>query len=197
MATDHDDHATSGRRLMRKGDKSRVSLLQIFRSAHAERDARIELSPQVEGETTITRRSRMRRDGVDESTLRAHVQADLSALMNTIQLGAAVDLGDAPHVERSILNYGFRDLSDITARELGSAEVVASIRRSLLNHEPRIVPETLEVRVADGSESTQHRLDIAVTAELMSDPVDVPFAFEAEVDLGAGKLRMRRVRVSS
>ena len=139
----------------------------------------------------------MRRDGVDETTLKAHVQADLGALMNTIQLGAAIDLTDVPHVQRSILNYGFRDLSDITARDLNSSSVVASIRQSLLDHEPRIVPETLEVQVADGTGNTQHRLEISVTAELMSDPVDVPVAFEAEVDLGAGKLRMRSLRVAS
>ena len=197
MATDHDDHARASRRLMRKGDRSRVSLMQIFRAAHRDRDARLALPQDGQGETAITSRSKMRRDGVDESTLRSHVQADLSALMNTIQLGAIVDLGDAPHVERSILNYGFRDLSDVTARDLNSSSVVASIRQSLLNHEPRIVPETLEVRVADATGGTHHRLEISVTAELMADPVDVPIDFKAEVDLGAGKLRMRNVRVSS
>jgi type VI secretion system lysozyme-like protein len=197
MATDHDDPARASRRQMRQGDRSRISLLQIFRTAHRERDSRVDLAATETGETAITSRSKMRRDGVDESTLKSHVQADLGALMNTIQLGAIIDLSDAPHVERSVLNYGFRDLSDVTARELNSTDVVASIRRSLLNHEPRIVPETLEVRVADGSGGTQHRLEISVTAELMADPVDVPIDFEAEVDLGAGKLRMRSLRVSS
>lgn len=197
MATDQDDPARASRRLMRKGDRSRVSLLQIFRAAHRERDAKLDQRQDASGDTTISSRSKMRRDGVDETTLKAHVQADLGALMNTIQLGAAVDLTDAPHVERSVLNYGFRDLSDITARDLNSSSVVASIRRSLLDHEPRIVPETLDVQVADRSGNTQHRLEISVTAELMSDPVDVPVSFEAEVDLGAGKLRMRSLRVMS
>ena len=197
MAPDPDDHANASHRPMRKGDRSRVSVLQIFRAAHLERDARIPAGVSAQGEAVITRRSRMRREGVDETTLKAHVQADLGALMNTIQLGAAVDLADAPHVERSVLNYGFRDLSDVTARELNSSAVVASIRQSLLDHEPRIVPETLDVRVADGSTGTHNRLEISVTAELMADPVDVPVDFEAEVDLGAGKLRLRSLRVLS
>lgn len=196
MATDQDDHARASRRLMGKGDRSRISLLQIFRAAHRDRDSRVGLVKDAQGETPITSRSKLRREGVDETTLRMHVQADLGALMNTIQLGAVVDLSDAPHVERSVLNYGFRDLSDVTARDLNSTTVVASIRQSLLDHEPRIVPETLEVRVVDG-DNTQHRLEIAVTAELMADPVDVPINFDAEVDLGAGKLRMRSLRVSS
>jgi type VI secretion system protein ImpF len=196
MPTDQADHAKASRRLMRKGDRSRVSLLQIFRAAHRDRDSRVGLGKDAQGETPITSRSKQRREGVDETTLRMHVQADLGALMNTIQLGAVVDLGDVPHVERSVLNYGFRDLSDVTARDLNSTAVVASIRQSLLDHEPRIVAETLEVRVVDG-DTAQHRLEIAVTAELMADPVDVPINFEAEVDLGAGKLRMRSLRVSS
>jgi type VI secretion system protein ImpF len=197
MAIDQDDHAKAKSRLMRKGDRSRVSLLQIFRAAHQDRDSRVDLVRDNNGEATITRRSKMRREGVDETTLKAHVQADLGALMNTIQLGAAIDLSDVPHVERSVLNYGFRDLSDVTARELNSTAVVASIRQSLLNHEPRIVPETLEVRVSDGSGDKHHRLEISVTAELMADPVDLPIDFDAEIDLGAGKLRMRNLRVSS
>lgn len=197
MATDKEDTARASRRLMRKGDRSRVSLLQIFRAAHQERDSRVDLTGNAQGETAITHRSKMRRDGVTETTLKAHVQADLGALMNTIQLGAVIDLSDVPHVERSVLNYGFRDLSDVTVRDLNSTTVVASIRQSLLNHEPRIVPETLEIRVSDATGGTQHRLEISVTAELMADPVDVPIDFEAEVDLGSGKLRMRNLRVSS
>jgi len=38
---------------------------------------------------------------------------------------------------------------------------------------------------------------ISVSAELMGDPVDVPLDFEAEVDLGAGKLNMSRLQVQS
>jgi type VI secretion system protein ImpF len=197
MAAEQEDHAKASRRLMRKGDRSRVSLLQIFRAAHRDRDAKVDVARDSHGDAAITSRSRLRREGMDETTLRTHVQADLGALMNTIQLGAVVDLADVPHVARSVLNYGFRDLSDVTARDLNSTSVVASIRQSLLDHEPRIVPETLEVRVVDAATNTQHRLEISVTAELMADPVDVPIDFEAEVDLGAGKLRMRNLRVQS
>ena len=197
MVSQSEDQANARRRTMRQGERSRVSLLQVFRAAHHERDARVAQGRSATGETEITRRSKMRRDGVDETTLKAHVQADLGALMNTIQLGAAVDLRDAPHIARSVLNYGFRDLSEVTAQDLGSTEVVASIRQSLLDHEPRIVPETLEVRVTDQGRNARHRLEIAVSAELMADPVDVPIDFEAEIDLGAGKLRMRSLRVQS
>jgi type VI secretion system protein ImpF len=36
---------------------------------------------------------------------------------------------------------------------------------------------------------------ITVSAEMIGDPVDVPLDFDAEVDLGAGKLHMSKLRV--
>ncbi len=197
MAKTSDETARARRRTLRRGERSKLSLLQIFRAAHFARDAKVASGKSAGGEAEITRRSRERRDGVDETTLKMHVQADLGALMNTIQLGAAVDLDDAPHVRHSVLNYGFRDLSDITTQDLGSPDIIASIRQSLLDHEPRLIPETIEIRVADRTGNERQRLEISVSAELMADPIDVPIDFDAEVDLGSGKLRMRSLKVQS
>lgn len=187
----------SSKRSWRQGDRSKISIMHIFRAAYYERDARIASGHSETGEAEITKRSKQRRDGVDEATLKAQIQADLSALMNTIQLDSAVPLDDVPYVRQSVLNYGFRDLSDVTPQELGSSAVVNSIRQSLLDHEPRIIPSTLDVRVTNKGANTRNRLEISVSAELMSDPVDVPVDFEAEVDLGAGKLKMQNLRVQS
>lgn len=115
--------------------------------------------------------------------------------MNTIQLDSAVALDDVPHVKASVINYGFRDLSDVTAHDLNSLAVVKSIRQSLLDHEPRIVPESLEVDVAERPAGGRNRLAVSVSAELMGDPVDIPIQFDAEVDLGVGKLHMSNLRM--
>ncbi|WP_420857756.1 type VI secretion system baseplate subunit TssE [Marivivens marinus] len=171
--------------------------MHIFRSAHYEHDARVARARTEDGETEITQRSKQRREGMDEDSLKRHLQADLNALMNTIRLDSAVSLEDAPHVMHSVLNYGFRDLSDVTAQDLNSSSVVKSIRESLLDHEPRIIPESLDVKVSERAGGNRHRLSISVTAELMGDPVDVPIDFDAEVDLGAGKLHMSALRVQS
>ena len=186
------------RRAFRPGDRSKVSILHIFRSAHYAKDARREKGKGADGETEITQRSKQRREGMSEDMLKLHLQIDLNALLNTIRLEAAVPLDDAPHVARSVANYGFRDLSEVSPSDVRSPRFIASIRQSLLDHEPRLVPESVEVRVAEtGEDDNRQRLALSVSAELMGDPVDIPIDFDAEVDLSAGKLRMSNLRVQS
>ncbi|WP_421701016.1 type VI secretion system baseplate subunit TssE [Aliiroseovarius sp.] len=192
-----DDNRRDDRKTRRweRGERSKVSVMHAFRAAHHEHDARVERRQSEDGGTEITNRSKQRREGLDEGTLRAHIQADLNALMNTINLNSTVDLDDAPLVAQSVVNYGFRDLSNVTARDLAGADVVTSIRQSLLDHEPRLNPASVEIEVIDHGRNTDQRLSLRVSAELMGDPVDIPIDFEAEVDLGAGKLHMSKLRV--
>lgn len=198
MTSADDDITAQPRRDWRKGERSKVSVMQVFRAAFEEHDARKDRGKTETGDGEITKRSMQRRDGVGLDTLKRHLEYDLSALMNTIQLDSAVSLEDVPHVRKSVLNYGFRDLSDVTARDLNDLAVVNSLRQSLLDHEPRIIPASLDVQVADrGGGNTRHRLMIHISAELMGDPVDVPIDFDAEVDLGVGKLKMSNLRVQS
>lgn len=191
------DQTDSGaaRRKWRSGERAKVSIMQIFRSSFQDHDAK-RANARTEGtDTEITQRSRQRRDGMSEADLRLHLQADLNALLNTIRLDSIVDLEDAPHVAASILNYGFRDLSGIGTAELKTAKFINSIRQSLIDHEPRIVPASLDVKVVDAEANSNQRLSLSVFAELMGDPVDIPLNFDAEVDLGAGKLKMSKLRV--
>lgn len=185
----------NSRRLWRQDDRAKTSILQIFRASFQEHDQRRIRERNADGSVDVTPTRRQRREGVTESQLRAYLEADLTALLNTIRLDAAVPLGDAPYVARSIVNYGFRDLSSLGAADVNTPAVVDSIRQSLIDHEPRFVPGSVDVTVRNGNDSSNRRMAIVVTAELMGDPVDIPVDFDAEVDLGAGKLQMSKLRV--
>ena len=100
-------------------------------------------------------------------------------------------------MQRSVVNYGFRDLSNVAPQDLNSRGIVESIRQSLMDYEPRLIRESIDVRLSSKAGDKRQRIAIAVSAELMGDPVDVPLDFEAEVDLGAGKLNMSRLQVQS
>ena len=195
MTIGNEKPADPHRSKLRRGERAKVSIMQIFRSSFEDKDARRANERGDNADSKISTRSRQRREGVSESQLRAHLQADLAALLNTIRLDAVVDLEDAPLVARSIVNYGFRDLSSISASELKSPQIVQSLRQSLIDHEPRLVAGSIEVKVINPESSTSQRMSIAVSAEFMGDPVDIPMSFEAEVDLGAGKLKMSKLRV--
>lgn len=193
MVNDKPSKQTQGHRMWRKGERAKVSVMQVFRTAYAEHDAR--KANQGGSDAKISKRSQQRREGVNEAALRDYLQDDLNALMNTINMGSTVDLEDVPHVKASILNYGFRDLSAVTLHELGSRAIRDSIRQSLINHEPRLVTDSIDVRVTQVEGGTRQRLSISVSAELMGDPVDIPLDFDAEVDVGAGKLKMSKLKV--
>lgn len=197
MADPEDTARPTKTRVWKDHERAKVSLFQVFRDAHERHDAKVGRTANEGGETSISVRSKMRRDGLPRDQLRAHLQADLNALLNTVRLDATVSLDDAPHVARSVLNYGFRDLSNIAASELNTPQITASIRQSLIDHEPRLLPESIDVRITRNDGGTAQRISLSVSAELIGDPVDIPVDFDAEVDLGAGKLRMSKLRVQT
>jgi type VI secretion system protein ImpF len=125
---------------------------------------------------------------VSEEDLRAHVKAHLEILMNTVRLDAASDLDDYPHVARSVLNYGFQDMSNMTRRELIGQEVCRSVKQSLSDHEPRLVPGSIEARIQLLEGDEMQRLGLQVLAELIADPADIPVDYEADIDSGSGKV---------
>ena len=53
------------------------------------------------------------------------------------------------------------------------------------------------IRTTRNDGGTAQRISLSVSAELIGDPVDIPVDFDAEVDLGAGKLRMSKLRVQT
>ena len=190
------DNSETARRPWQTGRKAKTSLLQVFRAAHQEHDARRCRDKAGDGTSQLTKARKQRRFGVSENELRAHLEADLAALLNTTHLESAVPLDDAPHVADSIVNYGFRDLSSLGTRELNTPAVVETLRRSLLRFEPRLIASSLDVQIRD-SGGRNHHLAVAVSAELMGDPVDVPLDFDAEVDLGAGKMTLSKLRMNA
>lgn len=169
-----------------------MSILQVFRAAARAGDAR-DAAPserRADDDRIISVRRRQTRDGSDPISMQADLALDIANLMNTIRLDALIDLSDAPLVQKSIVNYGFRDMSSLTQSQETTARIAASIRESLIRHEPRLIAETLEVRVADRNTMTDQRIFFDITAEMRASPADLPMDFVAEVDLGAGKLRM-------
>lgn len=173
-----------------------MSLMHVFRSAVEQGDARKTDRSYREGDRDIALRARHARDGTGEAALRANLAYDIANLMNTIRLDASADLADAPFVARSVINFGFADMSRASRSHEASLRIADSIRQSLITHEPRLVPGSIEVRIRDRNESSDQRLSFDISAEMRASPADIPLDFVAEVDLGAGKLRMTRLKAA-
>jgi type VI secretion system protein ImpF len=178
-------------------DRKQVSLMHVFRSAVERGDSRDGRTTYRDGDREVTQRSKERREGTDEETLRRHLSSDMASLMNTIALDAIVDLDDAPYVRRSIINFGFSDLSTMSQSQFAATDVAKFIRETLIRHEPRLIPGTIDITVNVDAQSVSQRLTFDISADMVATPVDVPLSFMAEVDMGAGKMQMTRLKVQT
>lgn len=172
-----------------------VPLMFAFRDAFEEGDARKRIEERVGGERVIAGRGSLKRRGADETLLKRNLALDLLSLVNTIDLNSAIDISEFDYVGRSVLNFGLSDVSRLTSQEIGVEEIAFNLREALLNHEPRLRPDTLRVEKDVETDEVEQRIRFTVSAEMACQPLDVPMEFAAEVEVGSGKVRLTRLPV--
>jgi type VI secretion system protein ImpF len=179
--------------------KDRLSppLMHAFRSAHQARDATKRLDLRDEsGERVIAGRRPTGRAPVTEAVLRREVGYDLEVLMNTINLASALDLHRFEHVRRSILNYGFSDLTHRSIDEYSINDLKQEIEAALSNFEPRLIRDSIHATRDTGLDAAELKVRFLVQADLSCEPVDVQVEFIADVELDTGKIAIARGRPS-
>jgi type VI secretion system protein ImpF len=171
-----------------------VPLMYAFRDAHRVKDARKEVKlSDADGERILSERGSVRRRGANEIQLKRNLEIDLINLMNTVDLASCLDLDGHTNVRKSILNYGMSDLTHLTSDVVRSAEVVRSMKDTLLRHEPRLIAESLNVTLRPEFNDVEQKIAFDVSAEMACRPVDIPLEFIAEIDVGSGKVKLSNV----
>lgn len=123
--------------------------------------------------------------------LRAAVLRDLAWLMNTCHMAANQDLSEYPHVAKSVINYGIPDLTGKTVSGLEVFEVQRALRQAILDFEPRIIAETLEVRgEKDPDSPLSNSLEFEIEGELWSRPFPERLYLRSELDLETGTVNI-------
>lgn len=181
---------------MTAGRKDRLSppLMYAFRSAFEARDAKKKIDLRDDsGERLIASRRISPRAAISEPVLRREVAHDLEALMNTVALESSIDLESSEYVRRSILNFGFPDLTHRTIDENSLDEIRDEIKTVLVRFEPRLLPETVRVGRDAMVKQAELKIRFVVNAELFCDPVNVPVEFLAEVELDTAKIQVSRL----
>ena len=127
---------------------------------------------------------------------REGVIRDLEWLLNTSAHLKSEGLDEFPQVERSVFNFGKRDLAGLVVSSLKPADLEAEIARAIQWFEPRIVFETLKVKCvsAEGSKGARkfkgrglyNCLTFEITGELWSHPVTEEFFLKTTLDLETG-----------
>jgi type VI secretion system protein ImpF len=176
--------------------KNRLSppLMYAFRAAFLAHDAKSGAAHSATRKETAELRSRIQeRPPISEAIMRAEVARDLEALMNNIALQSTLPLVDFPAVAKSVLNYGFPDITHRSIDELGGADIGTEIEQALRTYEPRLARNTIHVVRDTSIDPADLKIRYIVRGELRSRPLNVPIEFIADVEVTTGNIVLRRL----
>jgi len=134
---------------------------------------------------------------MSKAQLRQAVLRDLSALFNAVQpLG--LEAADYPMLTESVLNYGLPPLSGQLASKLDVSALERVIREAIVRYEPRILPDTLQVRALEATSvlDTHNVIEFEIRGHLWSQPVPLEILLRTQLDLEAGQVEVRDVAAS-
>jgi type VI secretion system protein ImpF len=168
-------------------------LMHAFRAAHEAKDAKKRVDIRNEaGERIIAARRTRARQTVTESVLRREVARDLDALLNAIAMSSTIDMGEAPFVRKSILNFGISDVTHRTIDEVAVNDIPEELRTAIINYEPRLAAASLHIERDTSVDIAELKVRFIVRADLTCDPVHVPVEFIADV-IESGKIIVNRL----
>ncbi len=131
------------------------------------------------------------RRALSTGQFREALKRDLGWLLNTTHLAAVEDLSALPQVQRSVLNYGIPDLTGKAVSGIDAEEVQRLLEQAIHEFEPRILRNTLRIRVIVSREEMSHNaLRFEIEGEMWSDPVPLRMLLESEIDLETGHVRV-------
>ncbi len=130
--------------------------------------------------------------------LRQAVLRDLAWLFNATRLETGTSLAKTPYARRSVINFGLPALSGETASTLEITDLERAIRQAILDFEPRILPETLQVQaLVELSEMDHHNvIGVEIHGQLWAQPVPLELLLRTEIDLETGKVQISDLATS-
>jgi type VI secretion system protein ImpF len=119
--------------------------------------------------------------------LRASVLRDLRWLLNTINLEATHDLSAYPEVQSSTLNFGIPNLTGTSVGGIDEALLQRSVRRAIVNFEPRILANSVSVEVRISPDQMDRQaLVLIIEGQLWARPQPHNLYLRTELDLETG-----------
>lgn len=131
---------------------------------------------------------------IHRSRLRELVLRDMVWLLNTA-VPSDLDFEGAEHARHSVLNYGVPTLAGQTLSTTDPQEVERRMRQAILDHEPRILPETLQVQAIVNDDMVDHHNEIGlrISAQLWAQPLPLELLLHTDIDLETGRVAVREL----
>ncbi|MFK7997914.1 MAG: type VI secretion system baseplate subunit TssE [Granulosicoccus sp.] len=129
-----------------------------------------------------------------EQSLRQSVLRDLEWLMNTVNLESVIDFESYPELSATVLNYGLPGVAGTSLEGRDFAEIEKLIKRAIQAFEPRILKNSLRVRLIPNAE-LENRSAVAFQIEGMLWGRQMPEALflHTELDLELGDVKIKEL----
>jgi type VI secretion system protein ImpF len=129
------------------------------------------------------------RGDLQATSPRESILRNLQWLLNTTCLESCRDLERWPHIRRSVLNFGIPELSGQYLSSVDSERLEQQMARAIILFEPRLVPESVQVRaIADGTQTTARGLTLIVTGECLPTLSSALVHLTAHIDVESGRV---------
>jgi len=127
---------------------------------------------------------------INRNRLRELVLRDLAWLFNSTALTGDIDWDSAPHARLSVLNYGLPPLSGLSTSGLDLGRLQSQVRQAILDHEPRILPESLAVEAVVSNAQLDHHnlIGFRISGQLWAQPVPMELLLRTDIDIETGRV---------
>jgi type VI secretion system protein ImpF len=144
----------------------------------------------TDDDPTVTHETRQKRV-MSVTSLREVMLRDLGWLLNATSIRALSGREDYPRVSHSVLNFGKPDLTGKHIRDQDLDQIEADVRQAILDYEPRILANTVKVRVslAEGTEANRS-LRFEIEGSLWCQPIPLRLYLKTAVDLETGDVKI-------
>lgn len=127
--------------------------------------------------------------------LRRAVIRDLAWVLNCPCKPLTDEIYEFPLASRSVLNYGMPDLTGLTASGVPAAKIVSMVRDAIHAFEPRIVGQSLDVRVIESeADGTRNGFAFEISGQLCPLPMPEALYVRTEIDLETGRCDIKERR---
>ena len=122
--------------------------------------------------------------------LRRAVLRDIAWILNATNMESDTDFASFPEARRSAINFGVQALSGRLVKNIDWQELEQAIKSAIIAFEPRVLPQTLDVRVATSETSIDHHnlLSFEIRGQLWSLPYPMELLLRSNIDLETGQV---------
>lgn len=119
------------------------------------------------------------------------IQRDLSLLLNTTNLQDEILDTHYPEAANSVMNYGIPALSGNYDNDRMRVAVEKLIRTAILRYEPRLIPDSVAVRVITGRESSSYNvLRLEISGLMQWSPYPLEFKVQSAYDFELNRMTL-------